>query len=489
MASQKNGDKEMSLVKRIALIVVALVIVAIAHFIPCPEGLTYGGKMAIALMIAGIVLWVTEPVPMAISGLVIMVSMPAFGIVPFLNITDQATGAVTIGVWGNFISGVIFFILASFGITSALLKTKVPAKIVFGLMRITKGSAKLTVLMFMIATATVSAFVSNLPTTALFAGIAMSSIIEMEQKTGDERHAKNLGKALMIGIAYASCMGGMITPAGSALNIMTLNMLRGATEGAVNIMFLDWVLMSAPIAVILLFVCWISVVFIFKTDRISDETVAAIQKNGENVGKLDAFDWKTLIIILGMIVCWVASNWTGWDATAIAILGMALFFLPGIDVLSWKEYISSVQWAIVLLIGCVQSIAGGIKQQGAASWLFGSTVGKLGASAGALIGATSAILPLLRLIIPVGPALIAISIFPLAGMAPAMGVSAAVFAIIIAYNANTTFLLGVDSNNMMTYKYGQWEMKDFFIAGLLPTVAMIALHAVVLAPLVASIGY
>ena len=98
-------------------------------------------------------------------------------------------------------------------------------------------------------------------------------------------------------------------------------------------------------------------------------------------------------------------------------------------------------------------------------------------------------MPLLHLIIPVGPALIAISIFPLAGMAPAMGVSAAVFAIIIAYNANASFLLGVDSNNMMTFKYGQWTMKDFFIAGIIPTIAMILLHSFALAPLVALVGY
>ena len=84
--------------------------------------------MALSLMVAGIFLWVTEPVPVAVSGLVIMVSLPAFGILPLLNATDPATGATTIGVWGGFISNVIFFILASFGITAALLKTKIPAK-------------------------------------------------------------------------------------------------------------------------------------------------------------------------------------------------------------------------------------------------------------------------------------------------------------------------------------------------------------------------
>ena len=90
---------------------------------------------------------------------------------------------------------------------------------------------------------------------------------------------------------------------------------------------------------------------------------------------------------------------------------------------------------------------------------------------------------------PVGPAIIAVSIFPLAGMAPALGASPVTFAIIIAYNANASFLLGVDSCNMMTYKYNQWTMKDFVVAGIIPTVAMVLLHTFALAPLVAMVGY
>ena len=36
--------------------------------------------MSLALMVAGIFLWVTEPVPVAISGLVMMVLMPVFDV-------------------------------------------------------------------------------------------------------------------------------------------------------------------------------------------------------------------------------------------------------------------------------------------------------------------------------------------------------------------------------------------------------------------------
>ena len=370
-----------------------------------------------------------------------------------------------------------------------------PAKIVFSLMHLTKGNAKTTVLMFMIATGVVSAFVSNLPCAALFAGIAMSNVIELEQKNAgaDTKHTKNLGKALMIGIPYAAIMGGMITPAGSALNIMTINMLRNATDGVASIAFLDWVIMCAPIAIVLLFVAWASVVLVFKTDRISDATVAAIRESGASIGKLDAFDWKALVIILGMIAAWIASNWTGWDATAIAVIGMALFFLPGHRraQLEGVRLQRAVEHRAAHRLRAVhrrrhqaaRAPRPGCSAPPLASWA--RRPGALDRRDVAVVHAASA---------PHRPGGPGASSPSASSRWPAwprrMGASAGhVFAIIIAYNANASFLLGVDSSNMMTYKYGQWTMKDFVVAGIIPTVAMVLLHTFALAPLVAMVGY
>ena len=94
-----------SMTKRVLCVAVAVVLVVAAWLGPTPEGLSEAGKMSLALMVAGIFLWVTEPVPVAIAGLVMMVLMPVFGVLEFNG-----------GVWSGFISSVIFFILASFGI-------------------------------------------------------------------------------------------------------------------------------------------------------------------------------------------------------------------------------------------------------------------------------------------------------------------------------------------------------------------------------------
>ena len=78
----------------------------------------------------------------------------------------------------------------------------------------------------MVSAAVLSFFISDLPCTALFAGIAVSSILKIE---GCEPGKSNLGRALMIGITYASVVGGQSIPSGSAMNIMAMNVLAANT--------------------------------------------------------------------------------------------------------------------------------------------------------------------------------------------------------------------------------------------------------------------
>ena len=115
--------KAKSAAVRLACVLVAAAIVVAAMALPAPEGLSFAGKMSLALLVAGIVLWVAEPVPFAVTGIAIMILLPAFGILPF------SSGEGTT-VWLAWVSSVIFFVLASFGLSAALLKTKIPMRIV-----------------------------------------------------------------------------------------------------------------------------------------------------------------------------------------------------------------------------------------------------------------------------------------------------------------------------------------------------------------------
>ena len=124
---------------------------------------------------------------------------------------------------------------------------------------------------------------------------------------------------------------------------------------------------------------------------------------------------------------WLGSNWTGWDLTGIALLALVLCFVPGIEVLTWDEFVDSVSWNVILLIGSVQALAGGIRQQGSASWFLQASIGKLAVGAGLLVVATAVVVPLIRLFIPVGPALIGTTLLPLCMIGDAFGIASGFF--------------------------------------------------------------
>lgn len=467
--------KETSILKRMFFIVVALAIVGVAWFMPTPEGLSPGGKMAIALLVSGIVMWVTEPVPMSISALFLMILMVPLGVLPTPN-----------AVWANFISNVIFFVLASFGITSAIMKTTFPSRIISALLGIAKGRPRLVVLAVLVGTAIMSSLISDLACTALMSGIVVGGILKHNKKEFSPGKS-NLGKCLLIGIPFASGIGGQVMPTGSSMNVMAMNMLEANT--GVHVTFLNWTAICMPIAAIVLIAAWLSLVLWFKPEPMSEETVQRIEQMGQQ-GKLTALEIKTLAVVLLTIALWVASNWTGWDANAIAVLGLILFFVPGIDVLTWREYVSGVSWNIVMLIGGVQSLASGLQQQGAAGWLVNNSIGRFGIGlAGMAIAPVALLAPLLRLLVPVGPAYVATLLIPLTQMAPVMGISVVALMIIVATNGSTALLLGIDNNPMLVFKYGYWTMGEYFKAGVLPIAVMVACHSTILIPLVSLLGY
>lgn len=468
----ENANNHKPVANRLLDIGIAIIILIIFYFLPVnQEALPIQGKMALGLLVAAVYLWVTEPIPMGVTALAAMVLMPVFGV---LNYAE---------VWTGWISSVIFFVLASFALTKAMLKTKIPAKLVFQLLRISRGKSVNMVLAFMISCACISMFISDLPCTAIFAGLAMSTIIEAG---GYPIGKSNLAKCLMIGISFGSMIGGMSTPIGTAMNIMVLGMLKSAT--GIEVTFLKWMAMALPVALITLPVSWLVLIKIFKPEPLKESTQAIIAEKAENLGPLDVVDKKMIGVFCFLLICWIASNWTGWDATAISVMGMVIMFLPGIDLLTWQEFVDGVSWNVVLLIGGVQSLAGGMSAKGASAWLIGSTVTKLAFSAAGFLAGAAVFLPLLRLIIPVAPALIAITTIPLLGIAQKTGVSAVLIAMLIAMETNT-FLLALDNNVMMSYRHGCYTIIDYFKAGIIPTMVLVVLCTTLLPFMVRLMGY
>jgi sodium-dependent dicarboxylate transporter 2/3/5 len=434
------------------------------------ELLTFSGRMALGVLIAAVYLWVTEPIPLAVTGLLAMIVMPAFGILDFN------------GVWSGWMSSVIFFVLSSFALTKALIKSKIPSKVVFFLVSLSKGRASLVVLAFMITTAFVSMFVSNVPVTAVFAAMAASTILEAEKAVPGK---SKLGVALMIGVVFASRIGGLCTPVGNAMNIMVLGMLTGFS--GITITFLDWMAIAMPVAIILLPLSWIALVLIFKPEAIKPETLDYLKIKKEELGKLAAFDYKVIAVFLLMLLLWLGESIFHIDATVVCVIGMIIMFLPGIEILTWKEYVDTVAWDIVLVIGSVSSISAGVSASGAAKWLVSTATGMVALTATGLTIGAAALIPILRLFIPVAPAIIGLITMPLLGLSAEAGVSLTLMAMLISFGT-VQYLLAIDAMTLMAYKYNYFSIIQYFFAGIAPTIITFILCITIMPWLCGALG-
>lgn len=455
-------------------LIIGIAILILTALLPAPAGLSVAGKNSIGLLVSGIVMWVTEALPLAISAMMLMILLPFYGVTPQLS-----------DVFKDFVSPVIFFIIATFALTTIIIKTPLATRLTRRLVGWAGDSSEKLVLGFMIGVAFLSAVMSNVPTTLLFMALGIAILQANNAQVGKS----NLGKCIMIGIPFAAMLGGAATPAGTAINIMAMYLLEQATS--IHITFLGWMVMGIPIVVIMVLVSWWYLIKVFPPEKISHTNMSYLYDDPASLGPLSGQEKKVITIITAMLVLWISSTWVPWlDTTTVAIAGLVTMFLPGINVITWDEFISDVSWEIVLLIGGVQSLAAGILNTGAADWMVSSFI-TVAAQWGSVLttAAASTLMAFMHVIIPVGPAIAGMSVIPMAGVASSIGANPVVYVMLTAFMSGITFLLPIDCVPLITYSRGYYSMGNFIRAGWFPTVVLILLCTFLLPPLAALAGY
>lgn len=456
MLSKTNFSK-----RNIILTLVAIVIVIISRLIPLPDGLSREGMTVLGLMVAALVMWVSEAVNMAVTTILVCVMLP------FLGCLTPAE------MYSSFGSKVFFFMVGTFSITAALASTTIPTRIAGFILRIAGKSPRKLVLGFTLGTALLSSIMSNVPTCALFATLALSIL----KANGDPKPGtSNLGRCLMMAIPAGSVIGGFMTPAGGPTNLVAMGYLE---DVGIHVTFLDWMIIGFPVGLICCVIFALITCMIFKCEPITDEAVAAAHVMVSGSGKLDAKELKAVGIVFAMFVLWILSTWVPvFDTTLVALLGMCVMFLPGIEVITWDDYVKNSSWDALFLIGGVGSLAAAALGTGAASWLINTLFASAGSWSFVVIAiAVSAVSCAMHVMCPSGPAVAGIICMPMILLAQNTGVSITGMACIAAFWSGVTFMLPTDAVPMFTYAYGYYSVKDMLKNGWLPSIIMIVFVA------------
>lgn len=444
--------------KRYLFIGVAAAVVVMAAILPETPGLGYSGRMTVALMAAGVILWIAEAMPNAITALALMALMPFLSVCSFSE------------AWSNSISSTIFFLIGTYSFTVALSSTTLPLRFAGVIMRWAKNDSGKIILGFMCGAAIISMVMTDIAACSVF----MALCLHILEANGAEKGKSRLGKALMIAVPWGSAIGGAATLCGCGLNIMVVGVLE--SNFGISVSFLTWLICAMPMAVAVLPLSWLLLVKCFKPEPISQEAYESTIEQCKGLPSITIREKWAVAIILVTLALWILSTWvTVLNTAAVVMVTMSFFFLPGINVMPFGDFVKGVNWGIVLMIMAVTSISSAMAVNGVGEWLIDvATAGSGAALNGFAVLLIAAVLGcILHNTIPVGPAVCGILVIPFAQMALASDVSLTALAVVLGWECGVTLIVPLDCVPMVSYSYGYYKFGDMIKLGWVPSLLMV----------------
>ena len=442
------------------------------------------GRAILAGMIWMAVWWLTEAVEVTTTALLPLVVFPM-------------TGAVSIkAAAAPYAHHLIFLFMGGFIIALSMQRWGLDRRIALATLRLVGTTPARLVGGFMIATAGLSAFISNTATTAMMLPIAMSVVALLNEKTGDDEPANNpaqtsqFGVCLMLGIAYSATLGGLCTLIGTPPN----GFFRSFVEDSISepyrmeIGFDRWLMLGLPVTLIMLPLTWLLLTrWLFPIRRESLEGGAElIQSEWRKLGSMSRGEKTTLIVFLLTALFWITRKlWAKvaipWDGGALHPFGgltdpgiamtaaLALFALPVNTAkreftMNWSTA-KKMPWDILVLFGGGMSLAAAVDATGVATFL-GSQAGHFAGMPPFVIMLVVAVAVVLLTELTSNLATTATLLPVLAALAPGLGVHPYLLIFPATIAASCAFMMPVATPpNAIVFASGQIQLPDMMKAG------------------------
>jgi len=442
--------------QRIAVLVSAIVILVIFYLIPTPDGLTDSGKMMLGILVVGILLWVSEAIPLAITALLVIILQPIL----YIFEPNQ--------VFTSFGNVAIFFLIGAFIIASAVEKHNLHKRIALIFLRKFEHSPKFFTLGIMLCSAFLSFIIPNHAVALLMMPIVLSILVTLNVIP----RFSNFGKVSMLSIAYGCSIGSLGTLVGGARNPVAVGFLETyrseAYPNGITVTFLEWMLYAIPVVLISLPIIWLLLIYFYPIE-IKDlkEVSIKLTSDIEKLGPISNKEITVTAILIGTVIAWIIIptlfSYIGLAVIAVAS-GIAMFFSGSIE---WKDIEQRVPWGIILLYGGAISLGIGMVETGAAEWLADNIL----LLSGDNLVVTIFILILITVIFTntmSNTAAVAM-ILPIgAGFALALDISPLFTSMLIALAGGLAFILVIATPaNAITYSAGYYSSKDLIRTGLI----------------------
>ena len=309
--------------------------------------------IAAAITLLTVVWWVTEALPIPATSLVPFALLPLFGIL------DHKAVASSLG------SHVILLLMGAFMLSKSLEKSGAHERLAVYMIRLVGvSSGRRLVFGFMLAAGFLSMWISNTATTLIMLPMALAILTHVDNK--------NLKVALILGIAYASSVGGLGTLIGTPPNVIFAGIYEEHTGKEFG--FLAWMKIGVPVVLIAL-----PIMAFWLTRKVTLEHDIELP----TLGVWRSEEKRTLWVFGLTALAWITRSepfggWSGLiggsdigDSTVALFAVVVMFITPngkGGRLLDWKTA-NAIPWGMLLLFAGGIALAKGFTASGLSAML------------------------------------------------------------------------------------------------------------------------
>jgi len=367
-------------------IVLGLLVLLLFMMLEPPEGLSKEALLVAGVTVLMAIWWMTEAIPVSVTALLPLALFPLLQILPAAE-TSRAYG-----------HNLVLILLAGFFIAKAIEVHNLHKRIALVIINLIGTSRKRIILSFMISTALLSMWMSNMAVALLMLPIGIA-VIKREEEISVANGNNKFVLALMLAIAYAASIGGIGTPIGTPPNLIFQGIIEDLYPNSPGVSFVEWMAIGVPLILVFLPVIWIYLVKYFKVSGNLPGSSEIIKDELKALGPMTKGEKWVSAIFIFTALGWVfrkdidfgsfyITGWETWlgvkgyvhDVTIAFVSSILLFTIPvgirkkGSDkstltpLLTWKQA-ETVPWGVIFLIGGGYAIAAGFKATKLVDWI------------------------------------------------------------------------------------------------------------------------
>lgn len=475
MSNEQKNPSQAPLFNTTQLVglILAVAALVVMYLVPESEALTRAGINTIGVLVATICLLICRTFPVATIGILL---------VPMLYFTGVCTNVGE--SLAGFANATTFFIFASFGITAAITTTPVAKRMMRWVIKTFGKTTTGVLLAIMLVCGIVSSIMSNLPVVAAFLPLADQFVKLFPE--GKER--TRTACAFILGVPIAGMAGGVITPAGAAINVMVMERLQSAAN--INITFLAWMVIGAPLGILTILFAWFFLSRVYKPAQLSTQEIENYLESLEVDNTWSVPEIKTCLICGGMFVLWILSTWFPYlNTTIVAMTGLFLFVCPGLGVMTIPDFFKSVNWSMFIVFGALTTLSGRLSANGVVAFLANAVAGlNVGYVSPVLMAFVITIAAwLLLLLMPIGNSLTNQLSVPLIAICLGFGINPVVAVVPLLYCGLCAFMIPIDTLPLMAYNYGYYSVATQ-VKATVPICLFISVITAIWVPLTCTFG-